>query len=198
MQEVGIRGSGRDGRAHHPLRPAIGRPSGWPLTAGTNETACQRPAAVIRGSRGWAELPKAVSLPPQPPEPDVSSGAHGWSSAPWISAPDAGLAEGRGPAEWSLAKVRIRFSGGQARDWRKESHKSQDGSCPGPRKVCDLGVMAVSSLSQGAQSEHPCRAHVIERAQISKNGSSEVTLTLTIHMQALLWVLLLTSHRPQV
>lgn len=57
--------------------------------------------------------------------------------------------------------------------------------------------MIESSLSQGVQSERPCRAHGIERAQISKNRSKEVTPTSTFHMQGFLSVLLLTPHMPK-
>ena len=62
-QEVGVRGSRRDGRAHHPPPPGIGHHSGWPRT---NETARGGRQPGIGGSRGWAGLPKAVShSPPQ-------------------------------------------------------------------------------------------------------------------------------------
>ena len=79
MQEVGVRASRRDGRAHHPLPPGIGHHSGWPRT---NETA--------RGGRqpGIGGCRRPCPIPP----------------------PAAGLAEGHGPAEGSLAEVRIYVS----------------------------------------------------------------------------------------
>lgn len=143
-----------------------GMPAAGSLSSGAREAGLSCPRLC----------PSPHPLKPDRLEPDVSSGTSGWSFAVWISTLDAGLAEGHGQAEWSLAKVRIHFLGGTSQDRRRESPKSQDGNCPGPDKECDLGVMVVGCLSRGAVRTSPQSSRYRENSNLKervKRGDSD-------------------------
>ena len=63
----------------------------------------------------------------------------------------------------------------EASTWRREKVQIP-GRRTGPGSRYDLGVTVVCSLSLGVKSEHPCGDGAMEKSQILKKGSNEVTL----------------------